>query len=325
MPIFLPFLGCTQKCIFCAQHAQTGIADVPAAVLLQRLRQQLDERIARQAPPVELGFFGGTFTCMPTEVVQECIDVVGEYRRKGAVVAARCSTRPDAVNPALLQTLRAGAFTTVELGVQSFDTGALEQAHRGYDGLCARRACQWVREAGLQVGVQLLPGMPGVQPHIFMNDVTTALASGADFLRFYPCLVISGTKLAEMWQMGTYSPWELETTIDFLAQGYALALEKSVPVIRMGLAPEKSLLPQILDGPQHPALGSMVQGLALVRAAERALQGRRVRGVSVPRSCQGFFWGHRQALRPRWAALGVGSELIHWDDTANAEHCCFSF
>lgn len=325
MPIFLPFFGCKQRCIFCSQQAQTGVMTQDAPALLHNVRQQLEARLARHAPPVELGFFGGTFTCMSASVMQDCIALIAEYTREGAVVAARCSTRPDAVNPAVLHSLRDGGFTTVELGVQSFATTALQQAQRGYDGPCAQRACAQVRAAGLQLGVQLLPGMPGVDTMTFVNDVATALDCGAQLLRFYPCLVIDGTALATLWRQGAFNPWALDSTMDALATGYAMALARHVPVIRMGLAPEKTLLPQILAGPEHPALGSMVQGLALVQAAEHALQGKKARSTSVPRWCQGFFWGHRQALRPRWAAMGVEASTLTWTDSPESDRqCAFS-
>lgn len=322
VPIFLPFLGCPQRCIFCAQHAQTGVYTASSTEILHGVRQHLEARLQQAAPPVELGFFGGTFTCLPEPVLQECIDLVQEYTAKGAVVSARCSTRPDAVNPAVLRRLRAGGFSTVELGVQSFADVVLQASCRGYTGACARAACAMVRAADLKLGVQLLPGLPELNPTVFIHDMQCALECGAQFLRLYPCLVIAGTVLARLWQEGDFSPWSLETSVDSLARAYAMALAQDVPIIRMGLAPEKSLLPEILAGPQHPALGSMVQGLALVRAAEEALQGRTAQRVDVPAWCQGYFWGHAQSLKPRWAALGIGPDTVFWDKSATADaHC----
>lgn len=322
VPIFLPFLGCLQRCIFCAQHAQTGVYKLSVTDMLKGLRQQLDARLHQAAPPVELGFFGGTFTCLPDVVLQECLELVQEYMAKGAVVTARCSTRPDAINPSILQSLRKGGFGTVELGVQSFADTVLRASSRGYTGSCARAACSMVRAEGLQLGVQLLPGLPELSPSVFIQDVQCALENGAQFLRLYPCLVIAGTVLADMWQAGNFSPWTLETSVDSLARAYTMALAREVPIIRMGLAPEKSLLPEILAGPQHPALGSMVQGLALVRGAEEALQGRTARRAEVPGWCQGFFWGHAQALKPRWAALGISPNTVVWDKSATAGADC---
>ena len=198
--------------------------------------------------------------------------------------------------------------TTVELGVQSFATTALRQARRGYDGETAADACRAVRAAGLRLGVQLLPGMPGVTPDIFLEDVRRSLELGAAFLRFYPCLVLEGTGLAALWREGAFVPWELEPTVDALARGWLLAHRADVPVIRMGLAPEPGLADNILAGPVHPALGDMVLGRATLALVQEAMQAQgvpRLTQLDVPRHCQGFFWGQNGCLAPQWQELGL--------------------
>lgn len=64
----------------------------------------------------------------------------------------------------------------VELGIQTFDDNALLQSRRGYDADTSVQACLTVRSAGLHLGIQLLPGMPGVTPEVFLKDVDQALA-----------------------------------------------------------------------------------------------------------------------------------------------------
>ena len=138
---------------------------------------------------------------------------------------------------------------TVELGIQSFSDTALQASERHYSGRQAAEACRLVRDAGLALGVQLLPGMPGHQPEDFLADVRRALSLGADMLRFYPCLVLAGTELARRWQQGLYTPWPLPQTLSLLARGWLYARRAGVPVIRMGLAPEPGMEAALLAGP----------------------------------------------------------------------------
>ena len=317
LPIFLPFSGCPVRCIFCAQHLQTGVGDRTFRQTLESLERQLQARGA-DAPPVELGFFGGTFTALAPDRFADCLALVRRHRDAGRIRAARCSTRPDAVDAARLELLADAGFEMVELGIQSYAPAALAAARRGYDADVAAEACAAVRASGLRLGVQLLPGMPGVTPEIFHQDVRAALDCGAQALRFYPCLVINGTQLADLWRRGNFVPWPLAATIPALADGWLAARRAGVPVIRMGLAREPGLDEQILAGPTHPALGSMVQGEALWRAVSEALRehapGAAVRGLRAPRNCRGFFWGHRNALRARWTALGLRADNVGWHD-----------
>lgn len=330
VPVFLPFLGCPRRCLFCAQEAQTGQrtpTGADMAALLAAARDALERRALRGAAPAQLAFYGGTFTAMPREALDLCLAFADRARRDGLAPSFRCSTRPDAVDAAVLDRLAHAGCVTVELGVQSFSATALALARRGYGAAQARRACALVAASGLELGVQLLPGMPGVGPAAFLQDVDAALELGARALRFYPCLVLEHTGLAALWRAGAFEPWELEETLETLARGWLKARRAGAAVLRMGLAPGAELARALLAGPWHPALGARVQGRALMLAVRELLRGidglhgpaaetapapgRRVL-LEVPARCRGHFWGHAGELRRSWAGLGIGPEAVRY-------------
>ena len=210
--------------------------------------------------------------------------------------------------------LKALGLGAVELGIQSFSSRALSEARRGYTREQAVEACLLVREAGLALGVQLMPGMPGVDAAIFQEDVLQALAVDAAFLRLYPCLVLEGTELARIWRSGMYAPWNLERTVRELAPALLATGRGGVPVIRMGLPLSGNFASHILAGPAHPALGSIVQAEALYHYIYAHAAGRSVAALHAPRSCRGFFWGVRGKMRERWAALGLHKKNVFWEE-----------
>lgn len=311
VPVFMPFAGCPFRCVFCAQDRQTGQTVISPETVLLQLETTLAERQAQNRPPADVAFYGGTFTCLPEALQKHCLAITEQWRERGVVRRVRASTRPDSLPPALLLRLRAWGLHRLELGIQSFRTATLAASQRGYSGETALQGCAIVQESGLELGIQLLPGMPGSLPKIFLDDVATALTCNPACMRFYPCLVLEGTPLAEMWRLGHYQPWALEDTIKTLGQGLAAAWEAGVPVIRLSLAPEASLEAALLAGPRHQALGSMIQAEALwFRLAPWLQTLPRPLRLRVPKFCQGFFNGHSNSLAPRWAALGVTS--VEW-------------
>uniref|UniRef100_B8DRX1 Radical SAM domain protein n=1 Tax=Nitratidesulfovibrio vulgaris (strain DSM 19637 / Miyazaki F) TaxID=883 RepID=B8DRX1_NITV9 len=361
LPVFLPFAGCPTRCVFCAQDVQTGqrggINSVGHALAVAEARLEHEARLleavavnsdqeTRDHPapnagrvasaheaspsPLEIAFYGGTFTLLSEAERAACLELAARWRQRGVVCRVRCSTRPDAVTEHGLTTLRAAGMDCVELGVQSFDDAALVAASRGYGGALARAACAMVAGAGLELGVQLMPGMPGVTPEVFRTDVRTALLPDTDgaapltsFLRFYPCLVLRGTPLAERWRAGSYVTWSLDTTVDALADGLLAAWARGVAVVRMGLSPEDGLDDAVLAGPMHPALGQLAKAEALRRhvAAHLArLPGPPVR-LGVPRRLRGLLWGHANGLVDAYAAMGITRDMVHWrdDDTFSLE------
>lgn len=352
-PIFLPFAGCPQRCVFCAQDKQTGhncLSDEKKLFNFLLSTHQILTNIPTSRPtfedkehfcaqnsvaphplldtfhhstlskPPELAFYGGTFTALAPIMLEQCLDFYTRMHQENIVSCGRCSTRPDAVSPQELQPLSDAGLDLVELGVQSFDNAALQQSQRGYTSEQAWQGCQNVKEAGLKLGIQLLPGMPGVSPEIFLRDVESALSCQPDCLRFYPCLVPDGTQLAKRWRQGTYAPWSLEETVDTLGQGLCMAWKAHVPVLRLSVAPEPSFDATVIAGPRHPALGAMIQAEALLcRVKELVKQfPYQVPELSLPRSCQGYLYGQRSALRPRWEALGFPPARIHFTDEQDA-------
>lgn len=322
------------RCVFCAQDVQTGIGGCQnpdrvdssraASVegLLLAARENLRLRHESGQAAAELAFYGGTFTALPEEDLSACLDLACEAQEKGWISSFRCSTRPDRVDAPILERLRAAGCGVVELGVQSFADSALAASRRGYTGGTAQAACALVRAANLKLVVQLLPGMPGHSTQFFRDDVPTALAAGAQMLRFYPCLVLEGTGLAAMWREGSYKPWPLEDTLESLAHGWLMAARANVPVIRMGLAPEPGLESAILAGPVDRELGGRVKGRALLLAVREVLgEGAAIPAAQfdllLPRAAQGFFWGAKGELRARWAALGL--RTVFFDDNISPQ------
>lgn len=307
-PVFLPFSGCPGHCVYCAQDRQTGAGEKPLSAMLEEAQRRLEAF----AGGGELAFYGGTFTALEARKRELCLEFLDHMRERGLARCARCSTRPDTLPQKVLEELKAHGLSLIELGVQSFDGNALARSRRGYDRTTALQGCRTVREAGFELGVQLLPGMPGSTPKTFFSDVEMALTLKPSCLRFYPCLVPEGTILARWYREGSYAPWTLTETVESLGRALALAWAAGVPVIRLAVAPEAAFDASLLAGPRHPALGSMIQAEALLCTVERLLQeqgGRPVR-LELPARCQGFFYGDKGALRKRWEFLGLGKNKV---------------
>ncbi len=320
-PVFLPFAGCGGRCVYCAQHLQTGMTPASLEAVRRDLDADLGAALAAGRSPCEIGFYGGTFTALPGDHAERFTALAQAYRERGLVTRIRCSTRPDAVTARRLAVLRGLGLDMVELGVQTFEAGVLARSGRGYGPGAVSRACGAVRGAGLALGVQLLPGLPGHTPEMFARDVARAVALGPETARIYPCLVAAGTRLAAMWRAGEYTPWDVGTTLAAVAQGLLELWRAGVRVIRVGLAPQPEFAAAVLAGPAHPALGSRARAMALfelVRAQAQRL-GDGPKGMRVPRRYSGELWGHGRELAAAYADLGFTRNSVRPADVADFE------
>ncbi|MDR1360506.1 MAG: radical SAM protein, partial [Deltaproteobacteria bacterium] len=317
LPIFLPFSGCRKICLFCNQERQTGRRREAAAPVLEQAEKRLRAMAAQEGAPLEAAFYGGTFTLLAERELSACLAFVRRMKGEGLIAQARCSTRPDAVTPAVLERLKEAGFTCLELGIQSFSSAALAKAGRGYGRESALEACALVRRSGLELVIQLMPGMPGADQATAREDVALAASLAPEAARLYPCLVLEGSGLAALWRNGLYAPWREEETAVFLAEACLTFWSYGTRIIRLGLAPQEGLQEAILAGPWRPALGHRARSLALFLLLEKRLlsagfsAGNPPR-LDLPRSRQGEFWGHGGELAPRYAALGLVRENVHW-------------
>ncbi|MFP5259166.1 MAG: radical SAM protein, partial [Acidobacteriota bacterium] len=258
-PVFLSYQGCPGRCVFCAQHLQSGTRPQPLETTLARMEQELAAAARAGRGPYELAFYGGVFTALPWPWPARFLAVAEQFRERGLIGRVRCSTRPDACSPELLARLAGLGLSLVEIGVQTFDDAVLAAAGRGHDAAASRRAAGRVRAAGLGLGLQLLPGLPGHAPADLARDVAETCALAPEIARLHPCLVVDGTPLAGLYRAGRFTPWSLDTTLSALAAAVLPLWRAGIRVARLGLAPEPGLAAAVLAGPRHPALGARVR------------------------------------------------------------------
>lgn len=311
-PVFLPHAGCPFQCVYCNQHAvvssSPGRPTGGERAHLDRVLPGLIEEARRRPAPGEIAFYGGTFTALSTETLEYVLDAATRWVEAGVFSGIRFSTRPDGISIARCSLLHRYPIQTVELGAQSLSDGVLHRSRRGYSAEAVRSASARVRENGWDLGIQLMPGLPGDTRSRFLESVRATIALEPAFVRLYPTIVLEGTPLAAWYREGRFEPLSLEEAIRWCAEACESLRKAGIPVARMGLHadPELRKPDRIVAGPYHPSFGYLVQvhrwreKLDRVLAAERgAVDGGRC-CVRVPR--------HRIS-----EVLGPGrSNVVYW-------------
>lgn len=272
IPIFIPHRGCPHQCLFCNQQAIAGKGTTDV-VDRDGIMVEIDTWLARSPgrEDVQVAFYGGSFTCLPQAEQARLLTVVQPYLGDGRVTSVRLSTRPDCVSADNSRFLAEFGVKTVELGVQSLDDRVLHQAQRGHSGDDSRRAMHILRQAGLQVGVQLLPGLPGETTRSFLLGVREVADFRPDLVRLYPAVVVENSALAELYRQGGYRPLTLNRAVGLVRRARELFDAAHVPVVRMGLQPSDSLDKEVIAGPYHPAFGELVNSRLWFKQLRRRL------------------------------------------------------
>ncbi len=315
IPIFLPFGGCPHRCLFCDQKVLSGASSaIPRKEeIVATIEAHLNTLRGRSPHEIEVAFFGGTFTALPLTLQEELLSWVWPYLESRSIGGIRLSTRPDAINSEGLKLLGRWGVRVIELGAQSLDPEVLSLTGRRHGPQATREASRAIREAGFELGLQLMLGLPGDSPERAFRSCLEAAGLSPSFVRLYPTLVLKGTTLEGLYRRGLYRPWSLGRVVEVSSTLLRLFRERGIGVARLGLHPEAGLGRRIVAGPFHPALRHLAESrLRLedmrVELMKRGVKSGRLSFLVPPRELSNFI-GYRgenlKALKREFPALAL--------------------
>ena len=270
IPVFVPHWGCPNDCVFCNQRRITGQREPATAQTVTDAMKQaaaLPSGAKRQ-----LAFYGGSFTAIPEEQQEALLTAAKSYLDAGELTSIRLSTRPDAIDGAVLRRLKVYGVQTIELGAQSMDERVLALAGRGHTAADVEKASRAIKAAGFQLILQMMTGLPGDSDEGAIETARRLIALEPDGVRIYPTVIIRDTALCDLWRAGLYREHSVEDAVRVCAKILPLFEAAGIPVIRLGLNPTEELSGgDAVGGAYHPALGELVKSRLYRNKAETLL------------------------------------------------------
>lgn len=147
-----------------------------------------------------------------------------QHRVVGLVV----ETRPDTITPENLTLIRQLGCTKVQMGIQSLDPSVLALNHRASRISDAKesieytaRAINLVRLFGFKIHTHFMVNLYGSDPeqdkleyHRFMTQPEYQ----PDEVKIYPCSLVAGTGLVDLYKKGDWKPYSEEQLLDVLCE-----------------------------------------------------------------------------------------------------------
>ncbi len=255
--VFVPHIGCPNMCSFCNQRHITGshkapsVQDVIDAVNIAKNSKKYNPL------STEIAFFGGSFTAINRNYMVSLLKTAYEFVEKGIVSGIRISTRPDAVNPEILDILKKYKVTSIELGAQSLNDKVLKANNRGHSVKDVYSASNLIKEYGFSLGLQMMTGLYKDTDEFCIDTARQIVDIAPDTVRIYPTIVLKDTDLAALYDDNKYKPQTLEEAVDLCSVLYNIFMDNNIKVIRLGLhSIEKD---SYIAGPWHPAFSELCQ------------------------------------------------------------------
>lgn len=312
IPVFVSHQGCPHRCIFCDQHVIAGRDRFRGEVTGAEVAATIDTWLARPRrhpeARVQVAFYGGSFTGLPIRRQQVLLGAVQPYMEKGLVGMIRLSTRPDYIDAGTVTLLQEYGVGCVELGVQSMHAAVLAASERHYSPDCVEAAVHLLRQAGMEIGLQMMIGLPEETTGIILDSTRRIAALQPDFVRIYPALVILGTGLHRLYKEGKYRPLSMNEAVALSGRIKEIFDRRRIRVVRMGLQASEDLAAKVVAGPYHPAFGELVASRQLFKKTRQALRAAAAgdcRRISIAAGDQSTFRGPYNMNVKRLQALGL--------------------
>lgn len=267
VPVFVPHAGCPHLCSFCNQRAISGELRPPTPQDVAAVSAAARESLGERMHSAQLAFFGGSFTGIDPKYRRALLEAASPFVGPGGFSGIRVSTRPDRITPDILAELQYYGVTAVELGAQSMRDEVLKANDRGHSNREVAHASRLIKEARLELGLQMMTGLYGDDDEGAMSTAQALAALEPDTVRIYPTVVLEGTRLARLWREGRYAPQSLEEAVALGARLLEMFHAKGIPVIRLGLQDEEGLKQGMLAGPHHPALRELCESRLMLHKA----------------------------------------------------------
>ena len=323
IPVFVPHLGCPNDCVFCNQRRISG-AQEPAGV--ENVKNAIESAAAlpRNGAKRQLAFYGGSFTAIPSCQQEALLGAAKEYLDRGEIDAIRLSTRPDAIDGAVLARLKRYGVETIELGAQSLCDEILLLSGRGHTAEDVVSASKQIKAAGFRLILQMMTGLPGDSVERTVDTAKKIIALHQDGVRIYPTVIVRDTALYDLWQAGEYKEHTVADAVEYCAAIVPLFEAAGIPIIRLGLNPTDELSGgAAAGGAYHPALGELVKSRLMLDKMRAVLNGvpagsRVTLGVNKSRVSQAV-GQHRGNVSRLTAEFGLKELKIRGIDAENDE------
>lgn len=204
-------------CIFCSAGGSGDFAASASLSITEQIRQQIQMLSAKRPIHKYIAYFQAyTNTYAPVEYLER---IFTEAIQNPDICAISIGTRPDCLEEPvirLLSRLNQIKPVWVELGLQTIHEHTARYIRRGYPLSCFDQAMQSLHQAGLDVIVHTILGLPGETSRDVLDTMKYLNTCQIQGIKLQLLHVLSGTDLAADYQAGKFSVLDREEYIDLV-------------------------------------------------------------------------------------------------------------
>ena len=218
-------------CIYCSGRGSGDFAEAPSLSVTEQYARVREKLSSKWSTERTIPYFQAhTNTYAPVEYLRPLFE---EALAQEGVVGLNIATRADCLPEdvvALLSELAEKTTLTVELGLQTVHDEVAQKINRGHTFAEFEEGFSRLRAASPKIGicVHLIFGLPGESREMMLESVREVARLHPDQVKIHLLHVIRGTRMAEEYLAGNYTPLEKEEYVALVADAIELLPEDIV-------------------------------------------------------------------------------------------------
>jgi elongator complex protein 3 len=298
----------------------------PYSQVLGRVQQL--RSIGHTVDKVEFIVMGGTFLSLDASYkdyfIRNLHDALSGHHSRNVEEAIRYSeqsttkcigitieTRPDyCLKPHLTEMLGFGC-TRIEIGVQSVYESVARETNRGHTVSSVSHSFHLAKDCGFKIVTHMMPDLPntGFERDVLgFQEFFENPSFRPDGCKLYPCLVIRGTGLYELWRTGRYRNYTPDQLVELTAHILALV----PPWTRLYRIQRDIPMPLVSSGVEHGNLRELA--LAKMRELDLPCLDIRTREVGMKQIHSSVSPQDVELVRRDYVANGGWETFLAYED-----------
>jgi histone acetyltransferase (RNA polymerase elongator complex component) len=269
IPIFLPHLGCIDRCIYCNQGYITNVLD-------DDIRSTIKHSLNVNKDAFEIGLYGGNIFNIDPSLLGTLFNYFEPYKER--ITNFRISTKPVPLKEETIGILKANNVSVIELGMPTFNNGILRKLNRQHTVDEFLTTFHALKNEGFSVAIQVMAGLPEESWSDVITTASNIIQLNPLYIRIYPLVVIADTPLETMYNNGVFVPISFDEALDRAVFIYLTALKNNIKTVKIGLTDNEIIKDKVVAGHYHPAFGYLVRSQAFYLGVKTLIDKHALKG-----------------------------------------------
>lgn len=207
----------TRGCIFCSEGGSGDFASSRTLSIYDQIEQGKARLSSKKTGNKYIAYFQAyTNTYAPVERLKVLFSQAISHPD---IIGLSIATRPDCLNDdviKLLSEINQQKKVWVELGLQTIHTSSADFIRRGYDLSCFNEAVEKLNDAGLEIVVHLILGLPNETKQDMLQSVEYLSTRKIHGIKLQLLHILKNTDLADYYDKTDFKTLTMEDYIDIL-------------------------------------------------------------------------------------------------------------